>query len=412
MRGTSFLLLLVSLLGCSGLRPIARPPQAESAGQAYQPIRRLSFLGEAVLESGLEFEGTTVGGLSALTYDSEREIFYALTDDPSFLHPSRLYGLEIDLAGDQLETGMVSITSLVVFRDKDGRELPTYTVDGEGLALTDSGSFFVASEGNIERGIQPSIREVAADGSPIRELALPEGYLSDGRGARGLRHNLAFEALTLTPEKTWLFAGIENALIQDGPEADLDQPSPGRILRYDLLGAQPPAEYLYWVAPVPEPSARPDGFKVNGLVELLALEGHQLLALERSFSAGVGNAARLYLVDLTHAEDIHGMDLHGRATDIRPAALPSPTVAIRSFSSVTTISAPDRKVSSSRLPGVTNRLRFRKFRAPGIAPPTRETGSSVWRVSSPLSSPGLRQPGHGFNTSRETTIGPHPMGCS
>jgi len=318
MRYTSLLLLLAAFLGCSGLQPMDPLDVPETAGEIDQPIRRLAFLGEAVLESGLEYEGTTVGGLSALTYDPQTDLYYALPDDPSLRHPTRLYGLEIDLSDGHLDTGDVTIASLLFLRDQDGSTFPTYAVDGEGLALTKSGSFFISSEGNVERGIQPFIREIAADGSPIRELTLPVRYRSSRQEKSGLRHNLAFEALTLTPEEGLLFAGTENALAQDGPEADLDDPSPSRILRFDMSTGKLAAEYLYWVEPVPEAPARPDGFKVNGLVELLALEGHQLLALERSFSAGVGNTARLYLVDLGQADDIHGVDLYGRTAEIQP----------------------------------------------------------------------------------------------
>ena len=65
---------------------------------------------------------------------------------------------------------------------------------------------------------------------------------------------------------------------------------------------------------MPVAPLEPDGFRVNGLVELLALDGGQLLALERAFVAGVGNTVRLYLVDLSGADDIHDIDL-GQADD-------------------------------------------------------------------------------------------------
>jgi predicted extracellular nuclease len=306
-------------VGCSGLQPTVEPPASPTARDLHQPIRRLAFLGEAVLDGNLEFEGTTVGGLSALTYDADENLYYALSDDPSYRDPTRIYGLEINLDDGTLETGDVTVESLIVLRDADGNTFPTYAVDGEGLAISSNGSFFISSEGNVDRGVQPFVREITSDGSPKRELALPKRYLSTGKGRRGVRHNLAFEALTLTPEGSWLFAGVENALIQDGPEADIDRPSPGRILRFDLLGGQQPTEYLYWIDPIHHAPTQPDGFRVNGLVELLALEGDQLLALERAFSAGVGNTVRLFLVDLAGADDIRDLDLGHGASDVRPA---------------------------------------------------------------------------------------------
>jgi hypothetical protein len=52
----------------------------------------------------------------------------------------------------------------------------------------------------------------------------------------------------------------------------------------------------------------PDAFATNGLVELLAIDDTHLLALERSFSTGVGNNIRLFEVSLDGATDISGID--------------------------------------------------------------------------------------------------------
>jgi hypothetical protein len=47
-----------------------------------------------------------------------------------------------------------------------------------------------------------------------------------------------------------------------------------------------------------------DGFRVAGLAELLALDRHTLLALERGYSAGAGLTARLWRVSLDGATDV------------------------------------------------------------------------------------------------------------
>ncbi len=38
----------------------------------------LDFRGEAIVPSGTMFQGTTVGGLSSITYDSRRGVYYAM----------------------------------------------------------------------------------------------------------------------------------------------------------------------------------------------------------------------------------------------------------------------------------------------------------------------------------------------
>ena len=52
----------------------------------------------------------------------------------------------------------------------------------------------------------------------------------------------------------------------------------------------------------------PTAFSVNGLVELLPLNNQFLLAMERSFSVGVGNSVALRLVGLPGADDVSGLD--------------------------------------------------------------------------------------------------------
>ena len=42
----------------------------------------MQFLGQAIVPTGTTFQGTDVGGLSSITYDAGRGVFYAISDDP------------------------------------------------------------------------------------------------------------------------------------------------------------------------------------------------------------------------------------------------------------------------------------------------------------------------------------------
>src|SRR3954469_7434084 len=44
---------------------------------------RLHFLGQAIVPTGTTFRGTTVGGLSSITYDARRNSYYTVSDDPA-----------------------------------------------------------------------------------------------------------------------------------------------------------------------------------------------------------------------------------------------------------------------------------------------------------------------------------------
>ncbi len=114
-----------------------------------------------------------------------------------------------------------------------------------------------------------------------------------------------------------MFSATENALVQDGPAADLETPSPARILRFDTASGRLSGAWIYRTDPIGVPPTPPGGLKVGGLVELRALGNGRLLALERQFVAGIGNRVRLYRVDLAAGEDVAGRARAGRA---RPVA--------------------------------------------------------------------------------------------
>jgi hypothetical protein len=57
----------------------------------------IRFLGQAIVPTGTTFGGTTVGGLSSITYDSRLGVFYALSDDASVLQPTRFYTVGLDV---------------------------------------------------------------------------------------------------------------------------------------------------------------------------------------------------------------------------------------------------------------------------------------------------------------------------
>lgn len=117
------------------------------------------------------------------------------------------------------------------------------------------------------------------------------------------------ESATVSPDGRWLFSATESALRQDGGEPTLIAGSTSRLLKFELGHRRVRAVFLYPVKPIAV-APRGDRFPVNGLVELLALDGDRLLALERSYTAGAGNTVRL-LLDLAtlgiEPDNVEGM---------------------------------------------------------------------------------------------------------
>ncbi len=303
---------------------------AAAVAQATE-IRRLEFLGQAILPPGQLVAGTPVGGLSALAWDAGRGVFYALADDVGARAPPRFYTVTLDLAGGRLAADGAAAVAVTLLRDAGGEPLALHAVDPEGLVLAADGRLFLSSEGFVSGGVAPLLAEVALDGTLRRTLRLPDRYLPGRRQGRwmrralrqapsGVRHNLAFESLTVSPGGRWLFTANESALEQDGPTASLERGSAVRLSRIEAGSGAWTAEYLYWTEPLaaaPEPA---DGYGTAGLVELLALDDHHLLALERSFSTGAGNTIRLFEVDLTAASNVAAVRSLERRADLVPAA--------------------------------------------------------------------------------------------
>jgi hypothetical protein len=281
----------------------------------------LEFLGEEILPTGLQLEGTEVGGLSSIAYDAELDRYYVISDDQSVIDPARYYTFALDVVDGNLDPGDVVVTDVTTLLDDAGLPFAAASFDPEGLALTKGDELVITSEGIASRLIPPWVRLFGLDGRQVEDLPVPLAFIPDAiPQTRGVRQNLGFESgTTFGP---YYMTGSEGALVQDGPAAGLGVPSPARLLRYNLKTGRPDRQYLYWTEPIAEPPVPPTAFAVNGLDELLALDKHSFLAMERSFSVGApdtGNTIKLFTVELSGAQNINGREsIAGQLGSIEP----------------------------------------------------------------------------------------------
>ncbi|UEM05090.1 esterase-like activity of phytase family protein [Skermanella rosea] len=291
------------------------------AARVLRDGTEIEFLGVATLPAGFRFEGTEVGGLSGLAWNPATGSFHAISDSRGGeTGAPRFHTLDLDLSDGRLADGDVAVTAAVNLTTPDGRPFPDGAADPEGIALSAGGTLFIASEGDAGNRVPPFVAEFGPDGRQLRSLEVPSKFLPDGEGAQGVRNNLAFESLTLTPDGRTLYSATENALAQDGPEASLDRGSPVRILAFDTASGRVKAEYLYPTEAIAAAPKTAGGFALSGLVELLALDDQgTLLALERSFGTGAEHAIKLFEMRIGDADDISG--IHGLAG--RPAPVPA-----------------------------------------------------------------------------------------
>jgi hypothetical protein len=310
-------LVVVALTIAGGVAGAAAADRDDGNGRALT----LRFLGQQIIPTGTQFQGTDVGGLSGFAYDRRRNVFYALSDDPSQFDPARFYTLRIRVSGG---TPSVEILAVTTLRNASGQPFAPFSLDPEGLALTGQGTLVITSEGLANRLIDPWVREFGLDGRERGALPVPPPFLPSADGSRGVRQNLGFESAGTTPDGRDVFTGTEGALAQDGPPATVAAGSPARLLRYDLWQKTLERQYVYWTDPIAKAPVPAGAFAVSGLVELLPLDRRSLLAMERSFSVGVpgtGNSIRLYSVSLSGATDVNAVEsLAPLLGSLRPAA--------------------------------------------------------------------------------------------
>lgn len=314
--------LLPVLTGCS-------LPQVSAEDRLFLPLS-LEFLDAQVIPKQ-EFQQTQVGGLSALTYDRQRDRFYALSDDRSEYAPARFYTLSLALDATDPATPKIAtlkFTNVTPLTDEAGAPYAPGTVDPEGIALSPLGTLFIASEGIARDGIPPFLREYDLQtGAWKRSLPIPTRYApqkEEGELMQGVGDNLGFEALTLNMtggstiaiEPFRLFTATESALTQDSsPDHPQQGTSRNRWLHYSITPTQAllVSEHLYPMEPPPE------GALYHGLVELLAIDqGGHFLSLERSFGAN-GITAKVFQLALGGATDTSTIErFQGPMTTVQP----------------------------------------------------------------------------------------------
>lgn len=279
----------------------------------------LSFIGQQTLPTATDYQGTRVGGLSGIDYIGGGS-YFAISDDRSQINPARYYSLDLDLTSTAF-TG-VNFTGVTTLQAPGGGAYAPLAIDPESIRLLPNGRIAYTSEGDKNNDINAFIRTATVGGNALTDYAVPGFAQQTGpAGTTGVRNNLAFESLTVSPNGNTLTVAIENALLQDGAAAAFGIGSPSRLFTFNAATGAPGAQFVYDVSPVSDASNPPGAFSTNGLVELLDLGGGEYIAVERSFVTGLvtptsstGNSIQLYLIDTNGATDVSGLaSLAGQA---------------------------------------------------------------------------------------------------
>ncbi len=288
-------------------------PQVSAEQRTFLDLS-LDFLSSYKLPNQT-FQNTPVGGLSALAYDRQRNLVYAISDDRSDFAPARFYTLKLNLDAANPKAPkikQIEVTGVTFITDDAGQPYAKGDVDPEGIALSPLGTLFISSEGIAPKGIAPFVREFdLKTGKWKRSLLIPDRYLpktENGKQTQGVGDNLGFESLTLNMsggstvaiEPFRLFTATESALMQDAsPEHPQQGASRNRVLHYSLDPTYSLllSEHLYEMAPPPE------GAAYHGLTDMLAIDqGGHFISIERSFGSN-GFGVKLFQLAMGSASD-------------------------------------------------------------------------------------------------------------
>jgi len=290
---------------------------------------RLGYLGQQIVPAGTIFNGTTIGGLSSLDYNTGTGRYLAVSDDRSTINPARFYGLSLDPGKFQRSSAPghagVSFKTVTTIQKPDGGAFEPNTVDPEGLRFDSARNrIYWINEGRRSGdGFQnPTVREMKMDGGHVRDFAVPERYHPSGSVAglapddRGVYNNLAFESLAISKDGKTLYAATENGLAQDSLPSSVSNGSRSRILAFDISSGQSRAEYVYDVSPVAIAPVPAGLFATNGLTDFIAVGDRQFITIERSFATGAptpgmpvtSHTIRLFYADARNATDVSNMD--------------------------------------------------------------------------------------------------------
>lgn len=330
LAGTVSLGALLCLVGIAIFLTSCSPAiPGEVSSRIFNKLS-IEYIGAYQVPNDLIVKNTRVGGLSGLTYDRQRDRFYAISDDRGEQAPARFYTLKLNLDKtnpQQVKLQQVDITDVTLLKNSRGETYPPGETDTEAIALTPQSSVFISSEGDRNKNIPPFINEFDLKSGKVKQaLPIPQRYLPDLEGKRGVQNNLAFEGITLSPTGTLpasgealrLFAATESALIQDKEVAKVGNNGkiPGaknRWLHYLISDrAEVISEHLYQL------DSPPLGAIEHGLPEIQSIDtsGH-FLTLERSFGL-FGFRVKLFQTTMAGATDTSKIASFKGNTTIQP----------------------------------------------------------------------------------------------
>lgn len=321
--GTAASILLVSQLGAASAETVSHSKESVNAQDdkktmvEHRAVGHLSFIGEQRIANDTIFKGTPVGGLSGIDYDPQTNKWIMISDDRSDLAPARYYTGHLNYDSNHFTS--INLTDAITFTQPEGTPYPNrtqYSKDQKGVVPDlesirfdpKTNNIWYTSEGDQKLGLMPFITHANQNGQYISSFQIPSQFNIGPN--HGFRNNLALEGSSFSPNGEFYFTSMEAALYQDGNISKVDAGSYSRITKYDRQG-HILAQYAYPVSAIPAKPGEGNSAD-NGVSEMLAINNHEFLMLERSgvqaSDGSYSNYIRIYKIDTRPASDVSHID--------------------------------------------------------------------------------------------------------
>lgn len=271
--------------------------------------------------TGKQSDGTPhnqLGGMgSAIAYTGSGNNYVLASDrgpkDGATDYACRYHRMEIVVSPGATKPVKLKLTATTLLCDEKGRGLVgtlsafdaqhmerSLRFDAEAIRVGPTGTLFIADE------YGPVLAEFSPDGKRIRSLPIPQRFLPEHIGGKpeeelpprnmfGRQPNRGMEGLAISPDGSKLYGLMQSPLIQDGG-LDKENKRVGlntRLLEIDRLTGQT-REFVYQLDEM-----------TNGISEILAVNDHTFLVLERDGKGGLETKCKkLFLIDIKSASDI------------------------------------------------------------------------------------------------------------
>jgi hypothetical protein len=256
------------------------------------------------------------GGISAIEFTGAGDKYLLVSDrgpgDGATAYRCRFHELKLVVRPAGKMPVAATLVATTLLADEQGRSLTGSAAgfetagpatwlrfDPEGLRTDRHGKIFISDE------YGPSLFQFSMTGERTAVLKVPARFLvarpsadpaeESALNSSGRQTNGGLEGLAIVPDGTRLYASMQRPLIQESEPAKKGKRTgtSTRILEFDLKQGST-REFLY---PLDE--------SVNGVSEILAVNDHEFLVLERDGRGGTdARNKKVFKVDLSDATDI------------------------------------------------------------------------------------------------------------